>query len=128
VRRVFLASFLILSMLALVSCGGGGYGGYSQPTPPTAGVNPTASQPSGASEVRVSIKDFAFVPVEVTVSKGTKVTWTNEDAAPHTVTGSSFDSGALNKGQSWSIAFDSQGTFEYRCDFHPSMKGKVIVQ
>lgn len=60
---------------------------------------------------------------------GTKVTWTNNDGAPHTVTSDSgaFGSQTLNQGNTFSFTFTSAGTFPYHCAFHPGMKGTVIV-
>ena len=118
-RSFIVALFLLYGVLALTSCGG-----YSQGTPATT-APPSAL---ASSETRVSIKGFGFVPAEVVIGKGTKVTWTNEDSVPHIVTGSNFDSGNLNRGQSWSKTFDAEGTYEYRCSLHPSMKGKVVVK
>lgn len=95
----------------------------------------TANQPgkndikkTSQEGVAVSIRNFAFNPAVVDISKGAKVTWTNEDSAPHTVTSEgSFDSGTLSKGQSFSYVFDKAGTFSYKCSVHPSMSGKVVV-
>src|SRR3954452_493257 len=46
----------------------------------------------GASPKAVAIKNFAFGPSAETVKVGQKVTWTNDDDAPHTVTGGELDS------------------------------------
>lgn len=78
----------------------------------------------------VTIKDFAFSPVAITVKVGTKVTWTNQDAVGHTVTvdsGSGPDSPLLDQGQSYSYTFSKAGTYTYHCTPHPYMKGTVIV-
>jgi plastocyanin len=75
----------------------------------------------------ISIKDFAFSPDEIMIEKGETVTWKNEDAIAHTVTGSTFSSGTLNAGDSYSYSFTDDGTFEYTCSFHPQMTGKIIV-
>lgn len=125
----------IVGMLVLISgCA------YQQKTemPPTAtptvaetpAITPTpamtqAQTPATAS---VEIKSFAFNPATLTISKGTIVTWTHQDTAPHTVTenGNVFDSGRLTQGQTFSHTFNVAGTFEYHCSIHPSMKGKVI--
>jgi plastocyanin len=78
----------------------------------------------------VEIKRFKFDPVELTVSPGTSVTWTNLDAAPHTATDKSknWDTGELRKNDSQRITFEEEGSFEYFCRFHPNMKAKVTVR
>ncbi len=77
----------------------------------------------------VSIEGFAFKPALLQIKTGTIVTWTNNDAAPHTVTGSGlFGSGTLAKGQSFSYTFDQAGDYSYICNLHPSMKGTVEVR
>lgn len=76
----------------------------------------------------VVIQDFAFSSGTTTVPLGSTITWTNEDTAPHTVTGTNFDSGTLNNKQQWSYTFTEPGTYEYHCSFHTSMKGTVIVE
>ncbi|HLN35151.1 MAG TPA: plastocyanin/azurin family copper-binding protein [Nitrososphaeraceae archaeon] len=76
-----------------------------------------------------------FSPSSVTVSPGTEVTWTNDDATIHTVVQGSaeapveagFDSSIINAGDSWEHTFDTAGTFDYYCSLHPFMKGTVTV-
>lgn len=78
----------------------------------------------------VSIKNFAFSPQSLTVSKGTTVTWTNNDSVGHTATSTSgvFDSGLLSLGKSFSYTFSNTGTYSYKCTPHPYMTGSIIVQ
>lgn len=92
---------------------------------PTAG-----SRTADASNDRVAIANFRFDPSKVEVASGTKVTWSNEDPAPHTVTGieGEFDSGMLEDGDSFSFTFEDAGTYTYRCNVHPDMKGTVEVR
>jgi len=79
----------------------------------------------------VTIEDFAFSPANITVKKGTTVTWTNKDSAAHTVTETDSqtgpDSGDLATGKSYSFTYDTAGTFKYHCSIHPSMLGTVTV-
>lgn len=82
-------------------------------------------------EVVVAIQNFAFDPKTVTVKKGTKVTWTNQDSVGHTVTsdtGSELNSKLLAKGESFSHVFATVGTYTYHCTPHPNMKATVIVE
>ncbi|MCA9860190.1 MAG: cupredoxin domain-containing protein, partial [Thermomicrobiales bacterium] len=45
----------------------------------------------------------------------------------HTATGPGFDTGIMNPGDSATITFDTAGTFDFVCQFHPEMRGMVIV-
>ncbi len=87
----------------------------------------TAGSASGEGDVR--IVDFSFQPTTLNVTLGTVVVWTNEDSAPHTATANddSFNTGRLNKAESGEITFDKPGTFDYVCDFHQWMEGRVVV-
>ena len=75
------------------------------------------------------MKNFAFSPDSVEIKVGETVTWTNEDAAAHTVTGDGgVDSGQLATGQTYSKTFDTAGTYAYHCSIHPAMTGTVVVK
>lgn len=93
-----------------------------------------AGAPATATD-KVAIKDFLYDPEAVTVAVGTKITFTNQDAAPHTATSgaspnadSVFDTGTLTKGQSKSVKLVKAGTFSYYCAIHPFMKATVTVK
>jgi plastocyanin len=77
----------------------------------------------------VGIGDNFFDPPDAAVEPGSTITWTNNGAVPHTVTADdgSFDSGVLNPGDSYTVAFDGQGTVTYHCAIHPEMRGSVTV-
>lgn len=98
----------------------------AEPTPVTTST-PVTTTPAPVS---IAIKSSTFTPNIVEISKGTTVTWTNDDGVPHTVTSVSgaFDSGNIDPGKTYSYTFNQAGPFEYRCANHPSMThGKVIV-
>ncbi len=91
------------------------------------------ASPAAASgeSVTVDIVDFAFGSGTVTIPVGGSVTWTNQDAAPHTATAMDrevLQSGTLNQGDSFTETFDTPGTYEYFCEFHPNMSGILIVE
>jgi len=91
----------------------------------TEDMKDSVSQPI---EVGVVIDNLKFQPATLTIKKGTKVTWVNQDGPPHTASGAAFDSGTLNNGQTFSFTFEETGTFDYICNIHPSMTAKVIVE
>jgi len=96
-----------------------------------AGTPAAASEQEDAAAVEVDIQDFAYNPASATIEAGQSITWTNQDSAPHTATARDRDvlqSGTLNQGESYTQAFDTPGTYEYFCEFHPNMKGTVEVR
>ena len=86
-----------------------------------------------------SLTDTAYQPNPVQVSVGATVTWTNDDAQPHTVTSGSngqpdnkFNSSPnfsplVNPGQTFSFTFTQAGDYPYFCMLHPNMVGTVSV-
>ena len=92
-------------------------------------IAPGSSNPSAA--------EF-FTPTEISVSAGTTVTWTNDDSTIHTVVEGgpqgggagatpAFDSSIIAPGATWDHTFDTAGNFDYYCNLHPFMTGKVTV-
>jgi plastocyanin len=78
----------------------------------------------------VKIVNFAFKPKTITISKGTKVKWTNGGSVSHTTTSNKglWDSGALAPGAGFGHVFKKVGTFKYHCTIHPTlMHGKIVV-
>lgn len=89
---------------------------------------------AGAGGSAVSIKGFAFNPAELSVSKGTTVTWTNDDGTTHTVTSGvpgtpsgKFDQ-RLESGKTFTFTFADAGTVTFFCNIHQSMRGTVLVK
>jgi plastocyanin len=80
-------------------------------------------------ESRVTIDNFTFAPETITIPKGTKLEWENDDDIPHTVveTQGKFLSPALDTEDKYAFTFNMPGTYEYFCSLHPHMKGKVVV-
>lgn len=98
-----------------------------QPTSATAGNS--VDRP-GPNEVQIIIENFAFVPSEIAISPGTKVTWINKDEAPHTATSTDkkFNSGGLDTDDRYSFVFNDKGEFPYFCALHPHMKASITVK
>ena len=93
-------------------------------------VTPAGSaSPSGDDDFKVEIEDFAYAPETLTVKVGTTVTWTNKDNVGHTATSDTgvFDSGILQKGDSFSFTFTQAGTYPYFCAPHPYMVATIVV-
>lgn len=85
---------------------------------------------AGGALPQGTILSYTFLPEIIRVKAGATVTWYNEDPQTHTVSApdGSFDSGRLLEGKSFSYAFADPGTFDFQCNIHPSMKGRVVVE
>jgi plastocyanin len=100
----------------------------AQPAAPSSSPSQTGAAATQAKSNAIMIQNFAFSPSVLRVKKGTTVTWTNKDSAPHQISSPTFNSASLSTGQSFSFVFNEAGTFDYICSIHPSMKGQVIVE
>ena len=137
-KKIIVLSALLASSLVLAGCSltGGNQGTTpsSQSDAPSISGSPSQNQTQTQTQTpatisnAVSIKSFAFNPGTLTVKKGTTVTWTNNDSAPHQIKSATFNSTSLSQGQSFSFTFNEVGSFDYSCSIHPSMLGKIIVQ
>jgi amicyanin len=91
-----------------------------------------STAPARAADAAATIDNFTFSPPVLTVAIGTKVTWTNRDDIPHTVTDADhpkeIKSPALDTGDSYSRTFTAPGTYHYFCSLHPHMQGTVVVK
>lgn len=101
----------------------------------------------GANGISVEL----FIPDSIQVAQGDTVTWSNPYIEPHTLTfdrgdtefefeapenvgaaaafngTQSFSSGFLFEGDSFSVTFTAQGTFQFLCLIHPGMVVDVNV-
>jgi plastocyanin len=96
-----------------------------------AGIGGQASAGDSAKRAKkVTADNFDFSPKSLSVSPGTKVTWTATKGS-HTVTfKDGFDETIAPDGTtSTSRKFKKAGTYKYVCRFHKNkkMKGKVVV-
>lgn len=106
----------------------------------SADTSPAPGATAAAGQATATVLNFAFDPIDLEVPVGTTVTWTNEDRFGHTVTSGTPDSptgeyelvlGELTdgdtSGMTGSQTYETAGTFEYFCRYHPNMVGTVIV-
>ena len=112
VSLLFVAFSISLLSLSSISCSS------------TTAVTPAANT--------INMKNSVFDPVTLTVTKGTTITWINQDSYAHTTTadGNAWDSGNIAAGASKAFTFDTIGTFPYHCTYHAAMgmKGTIIVK
>jgi len=98
------------------------------------------------TEVSVDIRDFTYSKANITIKKGTKVTWTNQDAIQHNVMKEHdddqhahsapskdelkpdvFAGPMLARGERYSFTFSKPGAYPYHCAPHPTMKASITV-
>ena len=119
-KRILMLAFSSAIIVTSLSCSKSkNNSGDSQP-PPGGNGNGTST---------FNIYNMAF-PAKITVKKGTTVKWYNQDGYAHTVTsddGTSFDSGNLAAGATFSYTANTVGTFAYHCEVHANMKGTLEV-
>ncbi len=72
------------------------------------------------ADATVAMQGVSFVPTTVHITPGQTVLWTNSSPLQHTVTADdgSFDAGLLDPGATFSMTFDSPGTYQYYCQPH----------
>ena len=112
-----------------------------------AGADDGEGNDGDTAAVEVSIAKDSFLPenaensydpMDLTVSVGTTVRWTNNDSVAHTVTSGTsdgtigtsdgiFDSSFMNSGDTFEYTFTEPGTYTYFCRPHPWMRGTVTV-
>ncbi|MFZ0544228.1 MAG: plastocyanin/azurin family copper-binding protein [Candidatus Promineifilaceae bacterium] len=99
-----------------------------QPTEEVPTPEPTESPPE-PEEVSVSIVDFTYEPVELTITPGTTVIWNNVGDFDHSATADdgSWDTEVFGPGGSKSITFDTPGVYQFYCQLHGTPDGNGMV-
>ncbi|MCP3688788.1 MAG: plastocyanin [Gammaproteobacteria bacterium] len=87
---------------------------------------------AGADETLVIIRDFQFIPAEVTIKVGQTVRWENHEKRQyHNVwfeaLGEEETEDYLFPDDSYQRRFEQTGDYPYRCGPHPEMTGSVHV-
>lgn len=122
-RSLLFVACALMSLGLLAGCGDG--------PPGASGAEPAADgQTADAPANTIVIKNFVFVPKELTVAPGAVLMVDNQDTAPHTATAEDegFDTGNLAGNQRGSITAPMQpGDYPYICDIHQYMKGTLTV-
>jgi plastocyanin len=115
---------VLAGALLLAACSSGGSGS------PKAAASGGSS--AGASSTNaITISNFMFSPMRVSVAPGSTVSVTNKDSVVHTLTatGGQFDTGDINGGQTKTFTAPSKaGTYSYICNIHQYMMGTIVVR
>ena len=86
----------------------------------------------GGDDLIVVIKDFKFIPQEITIKKGQILRWENREKRQyHSVWFEMLDeeepADYLFPDDVYEREFTQVGSFRYRCGPHPEMTGIVLV-
>ena len=80
---------------------------------------------------QVIVKDFKFIPQEITIKRGQSITWLNQEKRQyHSVwfeASGGEESDYIFPDESYAKEFKQTGTFPYRCGPHPRMTATVHV-
>ena len=125
--------FVPVLLMAAVAAGCGGDGSGKADTPGAATPTRTSSAAAGQSLISIQVADNSFAPANLTVPKGTKVTWDWAGTNPHSVVGtwagSAVQSAQQRGSGTFAFTFEAAGTFNYQCGVHgAAMAGKVTVK
>ena len=82
-----------------------------------------------AGFVSVTIRSNSYLPGQLNIRVGQKVSWNNEDQVAHTVSADGLTFGrSVPSGAVFNFAFVKPGIFPYHCEIHPQqMMGTVVV-
>ena len=125
------------AVIATFAVGAGCFSDDVDPTSPLPTDCQELAQAAGVGNNRVviGIRDFAFVPSDVTVTVGTEVTWVNCEpmgtvGGEHTSTGDlgGWNSPLLARGEIFQRTFTELGDHAYHCTPHPFMQAVVTVE
>ena len=89
----------------------------------------TGCEPAPVRHV-VEIRDLTFGPAVIEVAVGDTILWVNHDLFPHTSTvggAAGWNTGLIPADSSRTAVARRPGTFNYVCEVHPTMRGKITV-
>jgi plastocyanin len=81
-----------------------------------------------AGTVQIVIDKMTFEPAAAAARVGDTVEWVNNDILAHTATDRKGGwNVTMAPKQTGRVILKKAGAFEYFCNFHPNMKGRIVV-
>jgi len=119
--RVGLGVLVVAGALLVLAFGGGSDSGIP-------GSSGSSGSPLGSS---ITISNFMFSPMTLTVKPGATIAVTNKDSATHTLTAAGsggFNTGNITQNQTKMFTAPMKsGTYQYICNIHQYMMGTITV-
>ncbi len=132
--RMRLRSGAVVTMVAagllLAACGSGGGTPSASSSTSTTTAGGSGDGGGGGGGSSITISNFMFTPMSVTVAPGATVSVTNKDSATHTLTatGGQFNTGNITQNQTKTFTAPTKpGTYSYICNIHQYMEGTIKV-
>ncbi len=125
-RRVRIGTgvLVLAGALLFVAFGGGG----ESAGPGSSGSSVSSGSSTGTS---ISISNFMYSPMTLSVKPGATISVTNKDSATHTLTASGpggFNTGNISHNQTKTFTAPTKpGTYQYICNIHQYMMGTIKV-
>jgi plastocyanin len=119
-RRSGAVGLMVAGALLLAACGG---------SPKSSAPGASGGSTSSGGDA-ITITNYMFSPMSITVAPGATVKVTNKDAVTHTLTatGGQFNTGDITSNQTKSFtAPDKAGKYNYICSIHQYMMGTITV-
>jgi plastocyanin len=132
VRRIsvgLLSAGVAVALGAVILLAVGGGGGASPSS--ASGASTSSGSSRATTSAHITISNFMFDPMTVTVSPGAVVSVTNEDSATHTLTASAgqFNTGDITQNRTKTFKAPMRpGRYSYICDIHQYMMGAIVVK
>jgi plastocyanin len=118
-----LGALAVLALVLAVSLSPG--------VPSSSASSSSSSSSSSVKGTSITIENFMFMPMSLTVSPGATVKVTNKDSATHTLTANdnAFNTGDITQNQTKTFKAPMKpGTYTYICNIHQYMMGTIIVK
>ena len=125
-KKALVIGLVLLSLMLLVGCSSEEAAVEEKKSAPMQDTD-SVVMPTGVTH-QVVIEDMQFMPTDLEINAGDTVEWVNKDIADHTVTLENGDFDAnLPSGATGTHTFLERGPVPYFCQFHPGMRGLIVV-
>lgn len=139
-RKRTIINIVVIAVIGLIATGlysvrlshGGKADDAADQTAASSAVDPGSPQAAASAATVTFGKDGAVSSRQLTIARGTVVTWRNDDDQPHAVEPLPDQKGPhspqLQPGDSFGYSYQEAGSFDYRDVLNPDMRATVVVK